>query len=629
MPPDAGALHLLLSGPDQAATALVTVALLAAAALVGVALRRKSPGGMGLGLLVLAGGADISLFIMRAATLPLDWMAPLCVAFTLLMTLVLRRWVLAQSEAAAPSATRTEVALAIALLAAFWVVRILQVDPSSGLSSQLGWTPLYVKASVEAGHFLLPQEFRFGVGPADSLFYSVDMLGLVALAGALGIKALYPVYLATSIAGTGLALAITLAALRGRVSAQLGFAVLLAILAVADGQFQAAVLRHWGDTILILGGSLIMVALARADRDMTAALRDAAAASVLLVLGRHYGAFFSAALMAGGGLILLRSDPRAIFRLWPAMVALGALLAGLAAREVNYILHPALYYPGSKLLSLTGSGVLYHVHGALHDWGFMTDGCWTPIGPRTLWLAALAVLLWWGRRHKGAALPLIAPMAVMLLPALLHAVTGYRSSGQSNKPYLLATFFMAWYPAFIACRLLPHGRLERSARRLALAAVLAVVPLALAGSLTAWGPGALIQWGSQIYRARIVDLNVAQAAAQAGIAPDILARRPIMYFYCEPGMAIRLYLGGDIIQDYDFWGAAVQDRLAGGQSFEQILDALGRPNLYLSSKADYGAFVATDHWRGVLDLLRSSENLPWMQQVIQAGDARLIITRER
>lgn len=631
MPTDPGALHLLLAGPDQSVAAVATAILLAAAVLIGAGLGRRSAEGAGLGLLVLAGGTALALFVLRAAALPLGWMAPLSLILTVAIAALLRRWVLPGIvPAAMPS--RPELVLAVLAAAAFWTIRIIQVDPSSGLSSQLGWTPLYVRTSVAAGHFLLPHEFSFGVGPVDFLFYSVDMLGPVALAGSLGVENLYPVYLATSIAGTGLALAVALAGLRGRLSAQVVFCLLVAGLAAVDLQFQAAILRHWGDTILILGGTLIMVSLSRCGAGLEAALRQAAAASVFLVLARHYGAFFSAALMAGSLAILLRAEGRAVFRLWPAMAGLGVLLAVLSAREVNYILHPTPYYPGSKLLTMAGGEAWYHLRGALHDWGFMTDNAWTPLGPRTLWLAALAGAVWpgmvWRCRRRGEApLSLAAPLAVMLLPALLHGVTGYRSSVQTNKPYLLAVLFMAWYPAFVLMRLSAGERIEKGARRLTFAAALALPPALALASLAGWGPDRALRWGAETYRARIVDLNMARAAAGAGLDPAGLAAHPLMYFYCEPGMALRLYVGGDLRRDLDFWGATVQNRLARGESFENILAGLGWPNLYLSSTGDYGAFVAGSEWKAVLDGLEHPGDLPWVDRVIHSGHARLIIVK--
>lgn len=626
MPTDPGALHLLLAGPDQSVAAVATAVLLAAAALIGAGLGRRSAEGAGLGLLVLAGGTALALFVLRAAALPPVWMAPLSLILTVFIAAVLRRWVL---PAAVPAAmpTRPELVLAILAAAAFWTIRIVQVDPSSGLSSQLGWTPLYVRTSMAAGHFLLPHEFSFGVGPVDFLFYSVDMLGPVALAGSLGIENLYPVYLATSIAGTGLALAVALAGLRGSLSAQIVFCLLVAGLAAVDLQFQAAILRHWGDTILILGGTLIMVSLSRCGAGLETALRQAAAASVFLVLARHYGAFFSAVLMAGSLAVLLRAEGRAAFRLWPAMAALGVLLAVLSAREVNYILHPTPYYPGSKLLTMAGGGPWYHLRGALHDWGFMTDNAWTPLGPRTLWLAALAGLVWRCRRRGDAPLALAAPLAVMLLPALLHAATGYRSSVQTNKPYLVAVLFMAWYPAFALIRLSAGTWIETGARRLTIAAALLLPPALVVSSLAGWGPGRVLRWGAETYRARVVDLNMAQAAAEAGLDPAELAARPLMYFYCEPGMALRLYVGGDLRRDLDFWGATVQDRLSRGESFEDILAGLGWPNLYLSSTGDYGGFVRGSEWKPVLEGLEHPETRPWVDRVIRSGHARLIVVK--
>lgn len=633
MQSEVGALALLLTGADQAVTAGSVVTLIALSWVIGATLRRPGLEGTAFGLLILSAGAALSLFVLREAAAPVEWFGPLSVLFTILLAAVMRLWVLPPLSVSQPPPSRAEITVLVGVLTAFWIIRILQIDPSSGLSSQLGWTPLYMRSSFEAGRFLLPEDFSFGIGPADSLFYAVDMAGLVALAGWAGIDRLYPVYLATSIAGIGLAVALGFNALRGRLGAQLVFALLMAALAIADGQFQAALLRHWGDTILILGGTLMMVSLARLGDGLLPALRNAAAATVFLVLARHYGAFFSAALMVLGLVGALVADRRATLRAWPAIVALGGILVVLSLREIHYILDPAPYYPGSKLLALTDTGWSYHIKGILHDWGFMTDGHWTPLGPRMVWLPALVALLVIGVRRRGLALlPLMAPLAVMLLPALLHALTGYRSSGQTNKPYLLGILFMAWYPAFAVAALAARGSWESSLDRLVrhggVVVAAAVAAWMLAGAtLTAWGPDRVMEWAAKTYRARIVDLNMARTAAEEGVDMARLAERPLMYFYCEPGMGLRLYVGGSLGKDWDFWGGAVQDRLPRIDTFAALLEELNWPNLYISSPNGYGSFMEGKAWRRLAAELDQLDGKAWVEQVIRHGDARLVIVR--
>lgn len=624
-----GALALLGGGPDQAATLFCVIAYLGLSWLIARALRRPDLSGLAFGLLILTGAADLGLFILRDAAASTDAFLPLVLVLTIAITWVLRRWVVPPARPC-DAALPVEWGLLAVVITAFWAVRIIQVDPSSGLSSQLGWTPLYLRSSFAAGRFLLPGDFQLGTGPAEFLFYSTDMLGLSALPGAFGLHRFYPAYLASSIAGTGVALSMLLSALRGRVAAQIIFVTLMVASTGLDPFFQTAVLRHWGDNVLMLGGALIMAELSR-GAPWPETLRGAAAASVFLVFGRHYGAFFSAILMGGGGAVLLLKDRRATLAGWRGWLVLGGLLAAFSLREINYILHPTPYYPGGKLLTLVGTGWRYHVVGALHDWGLMTDGRVLLGGARSLWLLALvAVPVWLRQRGQSIALDrLLAPLVIMILPLLLHILTGYRSTPFSSKPYLLAIFFMAWYPAFVLT-LLPQGWLEHVATRvlrwgggLGVAGAAAWI---LLGPLAGLGPDRSLRWASDLYRSRNVDLNVANAAQAAGVDPIELSARPLMYFYCEPGMGLRNFVGGTLTADWDFWGEGARTLMAQSRDLGELVAKAGWPNLYLSSHARYNDFV-NGGWERFQPELDAIEAQPWVERVVRFGDAKLVIVK--
>jgi hypothetical protein len=617
----AGAFSLLLGGPGPAATAAWTIGLLAVAAAIAAALRRPSLEGIAFGLLILTAAADLALLALRGAGGATSLHLPLTAVLAVPLVVALRRWVL-PPPAATPPPSKGEVALMVAVAAAFWALRIIQVQPSSGLSSQLGWLPQYLHASFEAGRFLLPGDLRLGIGPAESLFYGVDMLGVAALAGDSG----YPPYLATSIASIGVAVLLPIAALRGRPAAQMTYVVMLAALLVADVQVQAAIARHWGDNILILGGTLIMTALARRPAS-SGSLLTACAAAAFLVLARHYGALFAALVMAGAALATWRREGRRVWRHWPAALALAVLLGVLSVRDITYILHPVPYYPGDKLVVLAQHGWQHHVDGALHDWGLMTEGRWLLFHPRAAWLWGLALLLAAGHWRR---LPIVlAPLVVMLLPEILHVVTGYRTSYQTNKPYLLAVLFGAFYPAFAIGLLTLRRRQagERWLRRAMATLAAAAAAWVIAGPLGGFGPGKTLAWARGLYDARIVDLGIANALAEAGIPAAAVAGRPLMYFYCEPGMGLRNYLGGSLKDDLDFWGATVQEAMPAAANLGELVAGLGWPNLYISAEIYYDGFV-DDRWRRFEADLAAIERQPWVDRVIRHGKARLVLVKE-
>lgn len=623
------ALSLLLTGPHEAPTAFWVAVYLAAALIIARGLGRPGVEGAAFGLLTLTAAADLALFLLRGEGAPIGWHLPLTAVLAAVLTAVLRRWALPRPLPCS-RLSQTDLMLMVLAGGAFWALRMIQVEPSTGLSSQLGWVPLSLRESFAAGRFLLPEDYQFGIGAVGGLFYSVDMVGVAALAGGLGAGQFYPPYLATSILGIGLAVLLPLSVLRGRPLAQLVYTAALAVLLVADFQVQAGIGRHWGDTVMILGGSLIMTGLSSRPSGRRTILTVCCAA-LFLVLARHYAALFSGLLLIGlAGAAWSRWGLRRVLDWWPAWVVIGGLLGLMALREINYILHPTAFYPGGRLLAMGGSGWSYHVLGALHDWGLMTDNRWTPVGPRTLWLAGLLGLL---MADRGRCLKrphrlwiLLAPLAVMVLPLALEALTGYRTSSVTNKPYLLAALFGAFYPAF-AIRWLVRKDWGRQAMGLGLrAGCTALVLWPLVGSLAGFGPGRVLAWARGVYNDHVIDRGIALALEAGGITAEQVAARPLMYFYCEPGMGLRNYIGGSLRQDLDFWNADIQDSLRASPDMAALLARLGWPNLYLSSRLDYSVYVEGGSAIPPTEF-GAFENQPWVERVIRFKDARLIIVR--
>lgn len=624
---DTGAWHLLLTGSAQAATFGWAALFLALSLGVAIALRRPNLEGLAFGLLSLTGAADLALYVLRGWGLPIVWHGVATLAFLIPITLALRLWGL-PAPAQRPRPAWAELGLWSMVGLAFWAIRIIQINPSTSLSSQLGWAPLYLQSSFAEGRFLVPGDFSFSVGPVGSLFFAVDMLGVAALPGSLGAESFYPSYLATSILGVGIALLLILDSLRGHLPAQMALLVVLAGILATDTQTQAAILRHWGDTVLILGGALILHGLCR-GRDMVPALRTAIQASVFLVLARHYGAVFSAFLMAGGAMAVIAVQRREALRLWPAWVCAGLLLTAFSLREIYFFLNPTPFYPGSRLLAQVTTGFAYHLVGALNDWGLMRDDLPSPFNPKLAWAYALAALLWlrrdqWRTDPRRLAICL-APFIVMLLPLVLHVLTGYRSSGQTNKPYLMAVFFTAFFPGFAVYWLVSPHWAARQIKLVLSGAGVVLVAWALVGGWLGVGPGRALALIKNIYDSYNIDRGIWSAlAAEPGLVEDV-AGRPIMYFYCEPGMGLRNYVGGKLIGDKDYWSADVQAAVKAAPDLGSWLAGQGWPNLYLSSLRDYRSYIdgATmpPFDRDAL------EGLPWVERVIRFRDAELVIVR--
>lgn len=625
----ATALSLLLTGQQESLTALWVAVYLAAALAIARGLGRTGVEGAAFGLLTLTAATALALFLVRANQAPIGWHLPLAGALAVALTVVLRRWAL-PSALPQPRLTATDLLMMVMVGGAFWALRMIQVEPSSGLSSQLGWVPLYMRDSFAAGVFLLPGNFTLGTGPAGSLIYSVDMLGLLALAGGLGATQFYPTYLASSILGIGLAVLLPLSVLRGRYLAQLVYAAVLAALMVVDFQVQAAIGRHWGDTVMILSGTLVLTGLSRRPAGRKTILTVLSAA-VFLVLSRHYAAVFAALLMIGlGGMAWSIWGLRRVLGWWPSWLAIGGLLGLLSLREIYYVLNPETFYPAGRLLALGGSGWNYHLLGILNDWGLMAGDHWTPLGPRTLWLVALCALLLADRgrfvQRPRRLLILLAPFAVMLLPLCLEMLTGYRTSNSTNKLYLLGVLFGAFYPAF-ALRWLVRKSVGARVIPLALRGIAAaLVGWGLVGSAVGFGPGKVLSWARGTYNDHVIDRGIFQGLAADGIPAERIASYPLMYFYCEPGMGLRNYVGGSLRRDVDFWSVGIQDKLKASPDMPSLLASLGWPNLYLSSRYDYARYVEGGPAIPLSDI-DALERQPWVERVIRFKDARLLIVK--
>lgn len=624
---DTGAWHLLLTGPAQAVTFGWAALFLALSLCVAIALRRPNLEGVAFGLLSLTGAADLALYVFRALSLPAAWHGAATLAFLVPITLALRLWGLPEPSPRVRPAW-SELGLWSLVALAFWSVRIIQVNPSTSLSSQLGWAPLYLHSSFADGRFLLPENFSFGTGPVGSLFFAVDMLGVAALPGSLGAEGFYPSYLATSILGVGVALLLMLDALRGHVPAQMAFLAVLAGVLGTDTQIQAAILRHWGDTVLILGGALILHGLCR-GQGMVNALRTVIQASAFLVLARHYGAVFSALLMGGGALAVIATRRQEALRLWPVWVCAGLLLTAFSLREIYFFLNPTPFYPGSRLLAQVRAGAAFHVVGALHDWGAMREGLLAPLNPKFFWAYAVAALLWlrreqWRRQPYHLAVYL-APFTVMLLPLALHALTGYRSSGHASKPYLLAVFFAAFVPAFAVYWLVSSNWAARLVKTAISGAGMVLLAWALVGGWFGVGPGRALTLTKNLYDSYNIDRGIwDNLAADPRLLEDVASRR-IMYFYCEPGMGLRNYIGGTLVGDRDYWSVDVQAALKTAPDVEAWLSSQGWPNLYLSATQDYTAYL--DGARLPPFEREMLESQPWVEKVISFRNAQLVIVR--
>ncbi len=631
--------YFLLNAP-QFTTALYTGLFVVLSGILGVALRRRWIEGAAWGFLVLAGSADLAIFISRSLDLPTAifglLVAAICGAIIFLLRTVFF------TAAATPEPTgKVYMAVIVGFCAVIWAGNILHPWPDSGFSSHHGWVPLYIQDSFSLGRFVSIEDTAFGEGLMTSLFYPADLLGLVALAGWLGADQVYPAFNAGSIAATLLMFALLSRSLKGNTVALAVFFLLSMVSFTVDPFFRTVLGGNWGDVLMYLGGALVCFYLSQGNRVERAFLL-AAAASTFLVFGRHYGAFYSACIIAGGfgvswGLLRQRS-----IRPW---LVVGALWAAFSARELYYLLGRVTpYYPGSWQLErapFSGHDLFF---GALTDWGLIDASTLSVSGisMRSLYLVVLAAALWrlWPqiKAHKFQIIALLAPFAILLAPLLLQILTGYRTNMSYSKTYVVGIFFFSWYPAFLMSHLVSdQGLALRWPKiRMPVIAGLAVGGLLLGAALVKTvKPGRFIGNDlasslDKLFEDNIVDREIVAALRRELSQEEMndVVRRPVLYMYFEPGTTLRLYLGGDFFKDLDFWSARTGELGRDTASFGVLLEKLGYPNLYvgLMPAGQVPDFKIAER-RKFFAEIENPGQAAWLDRIVQYGSARFYVVR--
>lgn len=637
--------HFFFDEAPRAAFVYAAVMFLSSLAL-GRALGRRWIDGAALGYLILIGATNTAMFVAQRLSLPFVWFGLLSGGCVFAIAGWLRVYVFRVP------ATRDEGWLLVfpvaALFLLVWLVYVIPPYPAAGFDMFQAWFPEYARAAAIHGRLLLEDDMGFGHGllAYAGLYYAPNTLGPTILAAwlGLGVDGLYPHYLGASALAAFLALAVLADLLRHRPGALLLYVVLCIAFFRLSGHVRLVLGNPWYDTVLPLAGAVATRHLVSAPM-RPEALFHVAAVAAFMVFGRNYGAFFAAVLSLG-----LFVAYRAMTGEWKVgrWAAIAVLQAVLAAKEITQVITHGLYFPragsaGSlpKWANLIG--------GTLEDW-LMTPTDWglvipkfgaVPVGP--IFLAGAAVLLWRARGTGGMmdwrkAWLVLAPWIVLVLPVLLEGATGYRRAAPS-KPYLVAVAFIPWYGAWLFAqagieeRLALWTRLHR--RRFALAAALVVVGATI--PFAAWvverplwkeGAGAYFGRATGTYLANNWDHQMMQELVRRNLA-ETVRPRPIVYFYYEPGISLRYFLGGDFFADLDFWSEPVKKAAVEARDLGDLVARLGYPSLYISYPTFMGmASIDGDDSRlaRFLPELKVLGNKPWIQARVTALEGVLLVT---
>lgn len=630
--------------PRQGLLALLAFAALslAAAAAMGWNLRRRPLLGLGIGLIHLIGASDLAYYLCWGLHLPVRAFGPLTALVLGLVIVLVSRPVIGVRQDEPDDRPSVLLWPVVGLIVALvWLLFIMTPEPSEGFDEFQTWYPLYVEGSVRLGYFGTEETMALGRGlmASGGLYYQPNLLGLVALAGWSGWSHhLFPAYMAAAALCSMAGLAALAETLRRHGVALAAFAALVLVYALWSDGFRLLELYVGYDHVLPLVGALLAALLAEGGPRSG---RRAALVAGFLVFGRNYGALMGASVY----LALAGRDWRMGRFLLVDWVRLGGAYVVFNAKEVGQAL---LYGPYFPRVTLEGGGgwnlgdilvdILRHMGFLPHEALLKVPLLGAVPGAAFALLALIPALA--ARRRL---LPLVWPALLLALPGVVELVTGY-IRGAFSKPYYIIVALYPWWPAFILARAGVGEGWARPKRLLILTAVMAgalapaVFWLLPRTSLGRMGPSAYVTHMLESYRTNNHSLMIGRRLADLG--PDIATQvrtRPILYFYQEPGLGLRYYVGGDFFTDLDFYSERVQKVLERAPSLEAGLLELGVPSLYFSYEwKTYRSLwsnwtrepLPEQGWRKLEDAMGDLAGKPWVKTVVRYRYSSLVVLDE-
>lgn len=603
---------------------------------------------LGWGAFIIFAASYLSYEACRALALSLSWFVAISGGLTYLLITGFRR--ARPFKPYTPSHAPTTKAMAwvglgTLTLAIVWMRTLSGFSPNASAQFFQGWDPLYIRASVSAGHFIPVEDMGFGEGFLTSaLHYAPNTRGLTTLLALAGFPNEYAGYVATSSFALAAGLAALVDALRDSRVGIVVFIVLFLAFAAAYQPLTNHIFGASSDEMLFFAAALAANCL-HSPSQLSAVKRWTAVFAALAIgtAGRNYGAFF--AVIALGPLGFLLWQRRGTVRPDRFVLGLGFIL--VTPEVLKLCLAGDIYYPRQRLPELFPWSWERFATGTLCDWGVIYERSAGAYGPSVLGFHVLALLVaaayFLRERRPLRLLRVSGPWLFLLLPMLLEIMSGFRKDVAYSKIYLGAAWVFAWMPAHIIRELLAvsSASIGRAPRQLGLG--LAVTALVIIFVLLGTGHGhgyyrffsgreiltKLERWWQA--GSSGIDENVARLArnelVQYGLPPPEKWR--VMYFHYEPGISLRWHMGGDFFNDLDFWSDPVQSVFHPGMGVEEFLNATGRPALYLSlgTQPRYQPFVEYPLREQFWAELKNWENLNCFAHAIETDGAVLLIPR--
>jgi len=610
--------------------------ILVLGAAVGRLLGRPILEAVAIGLLFLSASSGGSLYIARALEWSLGWFFVVTLVFLILLIFISKVFVFGTRYSGRKTGSETWVII-LTVAAIIGATRLLTPEPQAGYSLYQAWNPLYLSASLKAGHFLTTHEMAFGDGfLGQTISYPVDTFGLTAfLKWALPFSS-HVVNIAVSIATVIAAFSVLAFGLRRSVFSLFCFAILFLFFLRYGHFFRWPLVDNTADHLIYLGGATALYYLVAGEAGRVARIGSAVALAPA-ALARSYGSVFSAVFGLNG--VLTDLWRRSFAKHFWAWIAFGFILSAMTLRELILVFEGGVYAARPNMRTIYPPSFSKSFWGTLADWGIIpSDSIFSfsiPILSFSVLALVLTLYLWRIKivAHPKILLIFLAPLIILIGPLLVESITGYRKYSSGSKLYFVAIFFFPWYPCWLLSRNKVMQWWPQNISRYFKAATLAgvmsffVLVFVFQDKLIDRYIGAV-----ETYRANNTDRQMAFAIkAKFKLADKLLEiiKTPVLYLYYEPGGGLRYFLEGNLFTDFDFWGDLFQKKLSTATSFEAVLKEFGYPNIYDSydhALKDMGRWLKTDGWKKFEPELGALAKQPYVKDIVSTGQENFYIT---
>jgi len=610
--------------------------LLLICAFIGWTLRRPLLEGVAVGLLFSAVSSGLAFYISREYAFPLWLFILLTICILTLLVIGTRKAVFIKPYAGRETGFQTWiVVLGISLI--ILAVRLLTPHPQAGYSLFQAWNPLYLAASAEKGRFLALSDMVFGPGFLGGVtFYPVDSFGLSAFLHLITGLNIQAVVLATSISTVIVAFSILAFGLRRSPIAVFGFGIIFLVFFRYGYSFRTPIADNLIDHMTYLSGATALYYLVAGEAGRVARVGSALMLAPA-VMARSAGAVYSALFALSG---FLKDLKQGFLKqtIW-SWVFFATVLGIMTFREIMLVLQVGVFGPRSRVMEMYPPSVSKSFWGILNDLGIMPNSSVFEFSIPMLSFSGLAllVMLYVRRKdiftHPRLLLILTAPFLILLAPVVVEIITGFRKGGFGSKLYFVSMFFFPWYPCWLLSRMPKLRWWPDIARRTFAYSVVATLVGAIAfTALKIDYLTAKYEWALGTYRANEPDSQMVAAIHRE--FPDLrdfqaIVKKPVVYFYYEPGAGLRYYLGGDFFSDYDFWSDDFQKRMKNAKKFDDVLRDLNYPSLYFSYPGAIegtSAWISSKSWEKFETEIRQIENQSYAKRIVKSGNVRFIVT---